>query len=118
MKRTILWDVTLCSPAEVHGRFEGTYCLHLQGQRLSQTKLARSRRQAEQLFYRAARRYISEDSSALDMFIDLFHLSIFCDGLLDYVKVSLKMDDILCNNGIVIMEPVLLYCIPKALSCV
>jgi hypothetical protein len=44
MKRTIFWDVTLCSPVDVHQRFGGTYCLHLQGQKVS---TARSRWWAE-----------------------------------------------------------------------
>jgi hypothetical protein len=35
MKCTVFWDVTLCSSGEVYWRFGGTYCLHLQGQRVS-----------------------------------------------------------------------------------
>jgi hypothetical protein len=34
LKCTIFWGVTPCSPVEVHLRFEGTYCLHLQGSSL------------------------------------------------------------------------------------
>jgi hypothetical protein len=30
-KHTIFCDVTPCSPVEVHRRFRGTYCIHLQG---------------------------------------------------------------------------------------
>jgi hypothetical protein len=30
MKNTVFWDVTPCSPVEVHQRFGGIYCLHLQ----------------------------------------------------------------------------------------
>jgi hypothetical protein len=35
IRPTDFWDVTPCSPVEVNGRL-GTYCLHLQGRRLSQ----------------------------------------------------------------------------------
>jgi hypothetical protein len=31
----INWNVTSCSPVEVHRRFGGTYCFHLQGRRAS-----------------------------------------------------------------------------------
>jgi hypothetical protein len=31
----IFWNVTPCSPVEVHGLFTATYCLHLQGRRVS-----------------------------------------------------------------------------------
>jgi hypothetical protein len=30
MNTTVFWDVTPCSPAEVHQLCAGTYCLHLQ----------------------------------------------------------------------------------------
>jgi hypothetical protein len=33
----IFWDVTLCNPIEVRRSFGGTYCLHLQSRRVSQT---------------------------------------------------------------------------------
>jgi hypothetical protein len=35
MKCTIFWDITPCSPLKVNQRFEETYCLHLQGRRIS-----------------------------------------------------------------------------------
>jgi hypothetical protein len=31
MKSMIFWDVTVCSPVEVHRHFRGTYRFHLQG---------------------------------------------------------------------------------------
>jgi hypothetical protein len=33
---TVLWDGKLCDLVKVYGCFGGTYCLHLQGQRVSQ----------------------------------------------------------------------------------
>jgi hypothetical protein len=36
MTKIIFWDVTPCSLVEVHGRFGGTYCLHIQGRSVSQ----------------------------------------------------------------------------------
>jgi hypothetical protein len=38
MKSTTFWDVTLCSTVQVNWCFRGTYCLHLQGQRVSQAR--------------------------------------------------------------------------------
>jgi hypothetical protein len=38
MKNAIIWDVMLCSTAEVHRRLGGTYCFHLQGRRVSQAR--------------------------------------------------------------------------------
>jgi hypothetical protein len=38
MKSTIFWDLLLCSPLSVNRRFGGTYCLHLQSLRVSQTR--------------------------------------------------------------------------------
>jgi hypothetical protein len=35
MKSTIFWDITPCSLLRVNRRFGGTYCLHLQGRRIS-----------------------------------------------------------------------------------
>jgi hypothetical protein len=35
MKSTIFWDIMPCSPLSVNRRFEGTYRLHLQGQKIS-----------------------------------------------------------------------------------
>jgi hypothetical protein len=32
----VLWDMTPCSPVDVHQCFGGTYCLHLQGKIVSQ----------------------------------------------------------------------------------
>jgi hypothetical protein len=37
-KSTNFWGVTPCSMVEVHQCFWGTYCLHLQGQRVSQAR--------------------------------------------------------------------------------
>lgn len=36
MKSTIFWDATPCSSIDVHRRFGGTPCLHLQGERVCQ----------------------------------------------------------------------------------
>jgi hypothetical protein len=36
-KSAVLWDRMLCSLAEVHQGFGGTYCLYLQDQRINQT---------------------------------------------------------------------------------
>jgi hypothetical protein len=38
MKNTAFWDMTLCSLIEVYCSFRGTYCHHLQGQRVSQAR--------------------------------------------------------------------------------
>jgi hypothetical protein len=38
LKSFILWDMMPCSPANVAQRFGGTYCLHLQDQKVSQAK--------------------------------------------------------------------------------
>jgi hypothetical protein len=38
MKRTVFWDVMLYSMVEVYWRFRGTYCLHLQDCKWSQTR--------------------------------------------------------------------------------
>jgi hypothetical protein len=38
MKSTIFWDITPCSPLKVNRRFGGTYCLHLQGRRISRAR--------------------------------------------------------------------------------
>jgi hypothetical protein len=37
-KTSILWDVTSCGTVKVNTRFGGTYRLHLQSQRVNQTK--------------------------------------------------------------------------------
>jgi hypothetical protein len=37
-KNTVFSEVILCSPVEVHQHFRGTYCLHLQDQRVSQAR--------------------------------------------------------------------------------
>jgi hypothetical protein len=34
-KRSIFWDITLCSLLKVNRRFGGTHCLHLQGRQVS-----------------------------------------------------------------------------------
>jgi hypothetical protein len=36
MKSSVFWDVTLCSPEDIHLRFGETYCLHLQVEELVQ----------------------------------------------------------------------------------
>jgi hypothetical protein len=36
MKISVFWDVKSCSLIEVHQNFSGTYCLQLQGGRVSQ----------------------------------------------------------------------------------
>jgi hypothetical protein len=38
MKSTIFWDITLCSPLNLNQRFEGIYCLHLHGRRISRAR--------------------------------------------------------------------------------
>jgi hypothetical protein len=38
LKKPISSNVKLCGPGGVHWRFEGTYCLHLQGLRVSQAR--------------------------------------------------------------------------------
>jgi hypothetical protein len=35
---TIFWDIMLCSPLKVNRHFGGTYCLHIQGRRISQAR--------------------------------------------------------------------------------
>jgi hypothetical protein len=50
MKIYISWHVTSCSSLKVNRRFRGTYRLHLQARRISQTKekeAARSIQQAQ-----------------------------------------------------------------------
>jgi hypothetical protein len=39
VKITIFWAETLCSSVEIHGCFEGTYCLSLQGRKVSQANI-------------------------------------------------------------------------------
>jgi hypothetical protein len=115
-RRVVLWDVLLRSPAEIRRRFEGRYCLRLQDRKL-RNKREINRWQAEQLFYRATRHYIPEHR-----LLDVFHLSFLSDGRInkildyEYVKVSVKMDDILCNNGTAIMELILLILFLSLLS--
>jgi hypothetical protein len=36
MKSSVLWDITPCSPLKVKRCFGGTFCFHLQGQRINQ----------------------------------------------------------------------------------
>jgi hypothetical protein len=38
MKSSIFWNKTLCSSLKLSRRFGGTYCLHLQGRRIYQTR--------------------------------------------------------------------------------
>jgi hypothetical protein len=40
-KNIVFWDITPCSPVEVHKHFGGPYCFHLQGQRVSQARMIR-----------------------------------------------------------------------------
>jgi hypothetical protein len=50
MKSTVFWDITPYSSLNVNQRFGGTYCLHLQGQRISWARSQHeSRWQAEAL---------------------------------------------------------------------
>jgi hypothetical protein len=35
MKRNVFWDLTLYNPVDVHRRFGGTYCSHIQGRKPS-----------------------------------------------------------------------------------
>jgi hypothetical protein len=35
---TIFWDVTLCSPVDIHWFIQGTFCLHFQGRRVKQVR--------------------------------------------------------------------------------
>jgi hypothetical protein len=41
MKSTIFWDITPRSPLKFNRRFGGTYCLHLQGRRISRVRYQR-----------------------------------------------------------------------------
>jgi hypothetical protein len=73
MKSSVFWDVKGCSPVEIHQRFGGTYCLHLQCRRISQTRnqqrsgvtmeAVRSS-QTSVDFYQTTRRYTPEDKNA------------------------------------------------------
>lgn len=38
MNNTTVWDETPCGLVEIHLRFEGTDCFHLQGRRVSQAR--------------------------------------------------------------------------------
>jgi hypothetical protein len=38
LKSATFWDITPCSPLKINRRFRGTYCLHLQGRRISQAR--------------------------------------------------------------------------------
>jgi hypothetical protein len=40
MKSTAFWDMTTCSPVEVHWHFRVMYCFHLQGWRVCQASKA------------------------------------------------------------------------------
>jgi hypothetical protein len=46
MKSTAFCNIMPCSPLEVHRRFGGTYCLHIQGQRVSQARKQQEARSA------------------------------------------------------------------------
>jgi hypothetical protein len=48
LKSSIYRNITPCSPLEVNGRFGGTYCRQLQGQKISQ---ARNQREVSSTFY-------------------------------------------------------------------
>jgi hypothetical protein len=74
---TIFWDITPCIPLTSSRRFGGTYCLHLQGGRISPARNQHeSRWQAEQ---RTTRRYIREDSTLHN------HR---CENLKSYITMS------------------------------
>jgi hypothetical protein len=38
MKSPAFWDIKSCCPQEVNRRFEATFCLYLQGRRISQAR--------------------------------------------------------------------------------
>jgi hypothetical protein len=38
MTSSIFWDITPCSPKNVTGRYGGTCCIHLQGERISRAR--------------------------------------------------------------------------------
>jgi hypothetical protein len=60
----IFWDITRCSSLEVNRRFGGTYCLHLQGRRISRARNQReSRWQAEQSVSRNFGLYRKQEGS-------------------------------------------------------
>jgi hypothetical protein len=40
LKNIIFWDIMPCSRAKIYEHFKGTWCFHLQGQRLSQAEVA------------------------------------------------------------------------------
>jgi hypothetical protein len=42
-KSAVFWDITPWSPLKVNRRFGGTYCLHLQGRRISEASNQRER---------------------------------------------------------------------------
>jgi hypothetical protein len=50
----MLWDVTPCRPVEIQRCFEGTYCLPLQGQKVSET-----RNQQDKVFDREDRQIVN-----------------------------------------------------------
>jgi hypothetical protein len=54
MKSFVSWDITPCIPLKVNRRFEGTFCLHRQGRRKSQS---RNRREAGNKQSSAASRF-------------------------------------------------------------
>jgi hypothetical protein len=84
MKTVIFWNITECSPLKVNRRFGGTYCLLLQGRRISRARnKPESRCQAELCccfsilkmeatcssetsvdFQQTTRRYIPEDTTS------------------------------------------------------
>jgi hypothetical protein len=72
-KRAVLWDITPCTPLKVNRRFGGTYCLHLQGRRISRARnQCKSRWKARwrwhvppkrRLTFNGLHSYIPEDST-------------------------------------------------------
>jgi hypothetical protein len=98
LKSTIFWAIMPCSPLKVNRRFGRTFCLHLQGRRISRkTNQRESRWQAEFYpptlkmeaicssetsvdFQRITRRYIPEDST--------FH-NHRCENLKSYISFYL-----------------------------
>jgi hypothetical protein len=68
VKSTIFGDITPCSPLKVGLRFGGTYCLHLQGRRISRARYQReSRWQAEQAASQNFGLYRKQGNERLDL---------------------------------------------------
>jgi hypothetical protein len=93
LKSTIFWDITPCSQLRVIRRFRGTYCLHLQGR-----KISRARNQHE-----SRRRYVPPKCW------------LTLNGLLGLI--SQKEDDTLHNHHCENLKSYIWYVVLKELSC-